>query len=55
MGFQIPVPKGYMGSDGGQLETGCLMFAAYLDPTKFVEAEKGTYLTATAANIYCPA
>lgn len=54
VGFKMPVPKGYMGTDGGQLEIGCLLFSEYLDPTSFVPAKKGQYQKATAANIYCP-
>lgn len=54
VGYQIPVPEGYMGSSGGQLETGCLLFSNYMDPNVFVKASKGQYLNATATNIYCP-
>lgn len=54
VGFKIPVPAGYLGTDGGQLEIGCLLFSEYLDPTTFVASPKGQYQKATAANIYCP-
>ena len=55
VGYSVPVPKGYLGGAGDQLETGCLLFSDYLDPNSFVQAPAGQYLTATAANIYCPA
>jgi hypothetical protein len=55
VGYQIPTPKGYMGTAGGQLETGCLLFKEYLTPLDFVLAPiEGRYLNATAASIYCP-
>ena len=54
LGYRIPTPKGYLGTAGGELETGCLLFSAYLDPNTFVKAAAGQYVNATAANIYCP-
>lgn len=55
VGFKIPVPAGYLGTTGGQLDIGCLLFTEYLDPTTFITAPEGQYTKATAANIYCPA
>lgn len=52
--YRVPVPKGYFGTAGGQLETACLLFDRHLTPASFVEAEEGTYVNATAASIYCP-
>lgn len=54
VGYQIPTPPGYEGTKGGDLETACLLFSAYMDPNTFVEAPAGQYVNATAANIYCP-
>ena len=53
--FKVPVPKGYFGSTGGQLEIGCLLFSEYLHPNDFVKAKEGEYVKATAADISCPA
>ena len=49
----VPVPKGYYGSKGGELDVGCVMFKSYLTPNDFVPAEAGTWINATAGNIYC--
>lgn len=54
VGYQVPTPKGYEGSSGGQLQTTCLLFKDYLSPLSFVEAPKGQYVNATAASIFCP-
>jgi len=53
IGSQIPTPKGYYGTAGGVLETACLMYDAYLDPTMFVQALEGQYVNETVHNIYC--
>ena len=53
--LEVPTPEGYMGTAGGELMNGCLMFTQFLDPEDFVAAEDGQYLNAKAANIDCPA
>jgi hypothetical protein len=47
------IRKGYYGSDGNQLGLGCIMFQSSLTPNDFVPAKDGTWVNATAANIYC--
>jgi len=54
VGEQIPTPKGYFGTAGGVLETACLFYDSYMDPTWFVAAPSGQYVNVTAGNIYCP-
>lgn len=54
VGYQVPTPKGWLGTEGGALETGCLLFKEYLTPLDFVVAAEGRYLNATATSIYCP-
>jgi len=51
----VPTPKGYYGSEGGELSTACLFYDIYLNPNDFVPAPEGQWLNATAASIYCPA
>lgn len=53
--YNVPVPVGYMGSEGGQLETACLLFSDYLTPVQFIQGAEGQYVNGTAASIYCPA
>ncbi|KAK4544136.1 hypothetical protein LTR36_004634 [Oleoguttula mirabilis] len=53
LGYRIPTPKGYYGTVGGDLETACLLYGAYLNPNVFVPAPSGQYVNATAQNIYC--
>lgn len=50
----VPVPKGYYGSPGGQLEEGCLLFSEFLEESDFVAAKPGTYIKASASDIDCP-
>ncbi|KAK5163272.1 uncharacterized protein LTR77_010858 [Saxophila tyrrhenica] len=50
---QVPTPKGYYGTKGGQLETGCLLFDEYLSPLDFISSKAGRYVNATATDIYC--
>lgn len=52
-GSRIPISKGYYGSPGGTLETGCILFFEYLTPGDFVEAPRGEYQNISAANICC--
>lgn len=54
MAYNAPLPKGWLGLPGGELEVGCFMFNTTLTPLDFVAAEKGNYVNATAGNIYCP-
>lgn len=55
MAYNAPLPKGWLGLPGGELEVGCFMFNKTLTPLDFVIAEKaGSYVNATAGNIYCP-
>ena len=55
LAYKVPVPAGYEGSSGGQLETGCLLFKSYLTPNDFIALDAAHYQSETAANIYCPA
>lgn len=54
LGYRIPTPEGYFGTAGGVLETACLLYDAYLNPTMFMTAPAGQYVNTTAMNIYCP-
>jgi hypothetical protein len=54
MAYNAPLPKGWLGLPGGELEVGCFMFNRTLTPLDFVAAKKGNYVNATAGNIYCP-
>jgi len=54
MAYSAPLPKGWLGLPGGELEVGCFMYNQTLSPLDFVLAEKGQYVNATAGNIYCP-
>ncbi|KAG9723182.1 hypothetical protein KCU73_g13775, partial [Aureobasidium melanogenum] len=54
MAYSAPLPKGWLGLAGGELEVGCFMYNQTLTPLDFVVAEKGQYVNATAGNIYCP-
>jgi len=54
MAYNAPLPKGWLGLPGGELEVGCFMFNKTLTPLDFVAAQKGNYVNATAGNIYCP-
>lgn len=53
-GYQIPTPKGYYGTAGGELEIGCIMFGTFMAPGDFVPAPEGQYQNSSAANISCP-
>ncbi|KAF2722472.1 hypothetical protein K431DRAFT_283889 [Polychaeton citri CBS 116435] len=55
LAYDAPTPPGYYGTEGGDLETGCLMFDTYLDPNSFEHAPEGQYVNETAGSIYCPA
>jgi len=49
----VPVPAGYYGSPGGQLETACLFFNRALVAGDFVIAPTGEATTPFAGNIIC--
>lgn len=53
-GKDIPLPKGYYGSPGGQLMTGCLLFKEYLNTGVFLESEKGTWVNLSGVDLSCP-
>lgn len=50
---KMPVPKGYYGSPGGQLDTACLFFTWKLSDVDFEAAPKGQALNAFAWSIQC--
>ena len=52
--YNVPTPKGYYGTAGGDLMNACLMYKDYLSPLEFGKAEKGQWTNATAVSIYCP-
>ncbi|THW84898.1 hypothetical protein D6C97_07471 [Aureobasidium pullulans] len=54
MAYNAPLPKGWLGLPGGELEVGCFMYNRTLTPLDFVVATEGQYVNATAGNIYCP-
>lgn len=54
MAYNAPLPKGWLGLPGGELEVGCFMYNRTLTPLDFVAATEGQYVNATAGNIYCP-
>ncbi|KAI5202354.1 hypothetical protein E4T39_04765 [Aureobasidium subglaciale] len=54
MAYNAPLPKGWLGLPGGELEVGCFMFNRTLTPLDFEVAQSGQYVNATAGNIYCP-
>ena len=49
----MPVPKGYYGSPGGQLETACLFFARTLTDEDFTTAPEGQASNAFAWGLEC--
>jgi len=53
LAYNVPTPKGYYGTSGGDLETACLLYSAYLTPNDFVKAPEGQYTDATAGSIFC--
>lgn len=53
LGYQIPTPKGYYGTPGGDLTIACIMFTALLGPDDFVPAPREQYQNSSAANIFC--
>jgi hypothetical protein len=52
--YNVPTPKGYYGTAGGDLMNACLMYKNYLSPLDFVTAETAQWTNATAVSIYCP-
>jgi hypothetical protein len=55
LAYEVPVPKGYYGAEGGELAIGCLMFDENLSPDDFEEAEEGQWVDERAGYIYCSA
>lgn len=53
LAYNVPTPEGYYGTAGGDLETACLLYSAYLSPNDFVRAPAGQYMNATAGDIFC--
>ncbi|KAJ4292048.1 hypothetical protein N0V90_009947 [Kalmusia sp. IMI 367209] len=49
----VPVPAGYYGSPGGQLETACVFYTRALVETDLVAAPQGQGTSAYARNIAC--
>ncbi|KAK3654055.1 hypothetical protein LTR56_003491 [Elasticomyces elasticus] len=53
--YHVESSIGYYGSTTvGMSPTACLLYDAYLDPSKFVAAPKGQYVNETAGSLYCP-
>lgn len=51
--YEIQVPEGYYGTEGGELAIGCLMFDEYLAPEDFEEAGEGEWVDERAGSIHC--
>ncbi|RMY81806.1 hypothetical protein D0864_08207 [Hortaea werneckii] len=41
LGYNVPTPKGYYGTEGGELATACLLYDVFLEEGMFVPAPKG--------------
>lgn len=54
LGYNIPTPEGYYGTEGGELATACLLYDVFLEERMFVPAPKGQYVNETASNVDCP-
>ncbi|KAI6803317.1 hypothetical protein KC363_g6028 [Hortaea werneckii] len=54
LGYNVPTPEGYYGTEGGELATACLFYDVFLDDTMFVPAPLGQYVNETASNVDCP-
>ncbi|KAF3043798.1 hypothetical protein E8E12_010384 [Didymella heteroderae] len=50
---EMPVPEGYYGASGGQLETACLFFTRALGDDDFMAAPKGQASNAFAWSLQC--
>ncbi|KAF2623619.1 hypothetical protein BU25DRAFT_414086 [Macroventuria anomochaeta] len=50
---KMPVPEGYCGSSGGQLETACLFFTRVLEDQDFMLAPEGQAPEAFAWSLQC--
>lgn len=49
----VPTPKGYYGTLGGELLTACLLFGQSITPNDFEMAQVGQWVNETAWSIYC--
>ncbi|KAI6850927.1 hypothetical protein KC332_g420 [Hortaea werneckii] len=54
LGYNVPTPEGYYGTEGGELATACLLYDVFLEEGIFVPAPKGQYVNETASNVDCP-
>jgi hypothetical protein len=53
LAYEIQVPEGYYGTEGGELAIGCLMFDEYLAPDDFEEAGEGEWVDERAGSVHC--
>jgi hypothetical protein len=53
LAYEVPVPEGYYGAEGGDLAIGCLLFDQYLTPEDFEEAVEGQWVDERAGSIRC--
>ncbi|KAI6851397.1 hypothetical protein KC332_g213 [Hortaea werneckii] len=54
LGYNVPTPEGYYGTEGGELATACLLYDVFLEEAMFVPAPQGQYVNETAINLNCP-
>ncbi|RMX72718.1 hypothetical protein D0869_14330 [Hortaea werneckii] len=54
LGYNVPTPEGYHGTEGGELATACLLYDVFLEAGMFVSAPQGQFVNETASNVDCP-
>lgn len=54
LGYNVPTPEGYYGTEGGKLATACLLYDVFLEEGMFVPAPQGQFVNETASNVDCP-
>ncbi|GAB1728735.1 hypothetical protein NU195Hw_Modified_104t1 [Hortaea werneckii] len=54
LGYNVPTPKGYYGTEGGELTTACLLYDVFLEEGMFVPAPVGQFVNEMASNLDCP-
>ena len=54
LGYNVPTPEGYYGTEGGELATACLLYDVFLAAGMFVPAPQGQFVNETASNVDCP-
>jgi hypothetical protein len=53
LAYEVPVPEGYYGAEGGELAIGCLLFDEYLTPEDFEDAVEEQWVDERAGSIHC--